>query len=89
MDRDRTGRLTNLLEQESQRCTKQADQHTKAKTIHIAKERTLLLENSVENRRRLLHRAPVPGGTRKEGLNMPKLLLKIEIESIHRPSEEN
>ena len=87
MHRDRPGRFTDLLEEKNECRTSQADQHAKTKTIHIAQQRTLLLENAVKNCERFVRRCPVASVARECRLEVRELLLKVEIKLRHVPRE--
>jgi len=87
MGRDGTGRFTYLLKQKSQRRTNQADQYTETKTVDVAEQRALLLQDAIENCERFLRRRPVAGSARKCGLDVGELLLKVEIKLRHVPNK--
>ena len=87
MGRDGAGRFADFLEEKSERRTNQADQHAETKTVDIAEERTLLLKDAVENCERFLRRRPVASVARERALEVRELLLKVEIELRHVPTE--
>src|SRR5205823_3245166 len=68
VDSDGTGRFAGLLEEKSECRTNQADQHADTKTVDVAQERTLLLEDAVENCQRFLRRCPIAGVARERSL---------------------
>ena len=61
MGRDGASWFADFLEQKSEPRTNQTDQDTKTETVDIAEERTLLLEDAVENGGRFFYRTPVAG----------------------------
>src|SRR5438270_8083370 len=87
MGGDRAGWFADFLEEKCERRTNQTDQHADTKTVDVAQERTLLLEDAVENCQRFLRRCPVAGVARKSGLEMGELLLKVEIKLRHVPDK--
>src|SRR6266436_2497851 len=87
MRRYGAGLFADFLEQKSERRTNQADQHADTKTVDVAQERTLLLEDAVENCERFLRRRPVAGVARERSLEVHELLLKIEIKLRHVPNK--
>ena len=87
MGGDGAGWFADFLEQKSERRTNQADQHADTKTVDVAQERTLLLEDAVENCQRFLRRCPIAGVARKRALDVRELLLKVEIKLRHVPNK--
>src|SRR5256886_10229025 len=87
MGRDGTGRFTYLLKQKSQRRTNQADQYTETKTVDVAEQRALLLQDAVENGGRFLRRRPPAGSARQCGLGVGALVLKVEIKLRQVPNK--
>jgi len=87
VDRDGAAWLAYFLEQQREHRTNQADQNAKPKTVHVAEQRTLLLEDAVENGERFLRRCPTAGIARECTLEVRELLLEIEIELRHVPRE--
>src|SRR6266436_6247553 len=87
MRRDGAGWFADFLEQKSERRTNQADQHADTKTVDVAQERTLLLEDAVENCQRFLRRCPIAGVARERSLEVHELLLEVGIELRHVPNK--
>ena len=87
MHRDGAGWFADLLEEKSERRTNQADQDTETEAVDIAEERTLLLQDAIENGGRFFIRIPVAGGTRECVLDVRDLVLKIKIELRHMRRE--
>src|SRR5438309_8997127 len=87
MRRDGARWFADFLEEKSECRTNQTDQHADTKTVDVAQERTLLLEDAVENCQRFLRRRPVAGSARKCGLDVGELLLKVEIKLRHVPNK--
>src|SRR5438309_2075839 len=87
MRRDRADWLADFLEQKCERRTNQADQHADTKTVDVAQERTLLLEDAVENCQRFLRRCPIAGVARERAVEVRELLLKVEVERRHVPNK--
>jgi len=58
MRRGGAGWFADFLEQKSERRTNQADQHADAKTVDVAQERTLLLEDAVKKLRAIFLSLP-------------------------------
>src|SRR5437667_12662717 len=85
MRRDGAGWFADFLEQKSERRTNQADQHADTKTVDVAQERTLLLEDAVENCQRFLRRCPIAGVARERSLEVRELLLEVGIKLRHVP----
>ena len=83
MGRDGTGWFADFLEQKSERRTYEANQDTETETVDIAEERTLLLQDAVENGGRFFCRIPGAGRVRECALDVRDLLLIIKIELRH------
>src|SRR6266550_3986100 len=83
MGGDRADWFADFLEEKCERRTNQADQDTETKTVDVAEQRALLLQDAVENGGRFLRRRPVAGSARKCGLDVGELLLKVEVERRH------
>src|SRR6266478_3255138 len=87
MCRDGAGWFADFLEQQRDRGANHTDQDTEPESVDIAEERTLLLEDAVENCQRFLRRCPIAGVARKRALDVRELLLKVEIKLRHVPNK--
>ena len=85
MRRDGARWFADFLEEKSECRTNQADQDADTKTVDVAQERTLLLEDAVENCQRFLRRCPIAGVARERSLEVRELLLEVGIKLRHMP----
>src|SRR2546430_10233247 len=87
MGGDRADWFADFLEEKCERRTNQADQYTETKTVDVAEQRALLLQDAVENGGRFLRRRPPAGSARQCGLGVGALVLKVEIKLRQVPNK--
>src|SRR5437016_3330988 len=87
MGRDGAGWFADFLEQQRDRGANHTDQDTEPESVDIAEERTLLLEDAVENCQRFLRRCPIAGVARERSLEVRELLLEVGIKLRHMPDQ--